>query len=107
MGVQALAYDAFNCRGAYSDASGECPAVEHALAADHDGKLMGAFKTPSLRNVELTAPYMHDGSLAALEDVVEHYRRPPKVSEIKPLEITDQQAKQLVAFLRALTDEPR
>ena len=67
---------------------------------------MGAFKTPTLRNVALTAPYMHDGSLATLEQVVEHYRHPPRnrLAEIKPLDITDAQARQLIAFLRSLTD---
>ena len=109
MGVQALAYDVFNCRSAFSDASGHCPSLEHALKSDHEGRLLGAFKTPTLRNVALTAPYLHDGSMATLEDVIEHYRRPPKnkLAEIQALEVTDAQAKQLVAFLRALTDVPK
>jgi cytochrome c peroxidase len=72
-------------------------------AADH-----GAFKTPSLRNVALTAPYMHDGSLATLEDVVEHYNKGgnPNANldpEIKPLHLTEQEKRDLVAFLRSLT----
>jgi cytochrome c peroxidase len=69
----------------------------------------GAFKTPSLRNVALTAPYMHDGSLAALEDVVEFYdqggKPNPNLSPtIKPLNLTAGQKAALVAFLNALTD---
>ena len=103
MGVQALAYDTFNCRSIFSDDSSHCAALEHALTGDHDGRMMGAFKTPTLRNVALTAPYMHDGSLATLADVIEHYRH-PRLAEVKPLDITDAQARQLVAFLRALTD---
>jgi cytochrome c peroxidase len=107
MGVQALAFDVFNCRSVFSDAAGNCPSQEHALTADHSGALTGAFKTPTLRNVGLTAPYMHDGSLATLEDVIEHYRHPPKsdVIEIKPLQITDAEARQLAAFLRSLTSQ--
>jgi cytochrome c peroxidase len=67
-----------------------------------------AFRTPSLRNVELTAPYMHDGSIATLEDVVEFYARGgnPNVHldpEIRRLNLTRQQKADLVSFLRSLT----
>jgi cytochrome c peroxidase len=107
MGVQALAFDPFHCRSAFSDAAGTCPAQDHALAGDHDGMLAGAFKTPSLRNVAITAPYFHDGSKATLEEVIEHYRNPPKAkNELKPLRITDGEARQLVAFLKTLTSLP-
>lgn len=76
---------------------------------------MGAFKTPTLRNVELTAPYMHDGSLATLEEVVDHYNNGGKLKPedpdpsgylsggIRPLNLSDQQKSDLVAFLKALT----
>ncbi|MDX1393768.1 MAG: cytochrome c peroxidase [Gemmatimonadota bacterium] len=68
----------------------------------------GRFRTPSLRNVAETAPYMHDGSLATLEDVIEHYAGggtagPHLDEEIHPLDLTDQEKRQLVAFLKALT----
>ncbi len=106
MGVQALAFDTFNCRSVFSDAAGTCPSQDHALTADHEGALTGAFKTPTLRNVALTAPYMHDGSFATLEKVVEHYRHPPQgTTELKPLQITDAEARQLVAFLKTLTSD--
>ena len=67
------------------------------------------FKTPSLRNVELTAPYMHNGSFASLTDVVEHYNsggaaHHQKSSMIKPLGLTEGEKKQLIAFLKSLTD---
>jgi len=67
-----------------------------------------AYKTPSLRNVALTAPYMHDGSLATLEAVIEFYDRggidnPGKSPLIAPLGLTDAEKAQLAAFLRALT----
>lgn len=74
----------------------------------------GKFKTPSLRNVALRAPYMHDGRFATLEEVVEHYnsgvqRRPnldPNLAKHPEsgLGLTDQEKHELVAFLRTLTD---
>jgi cytochrome c peroxidase len=68
------------------------------------------FKVPTLRNVALTAPYMHDGSLSTLEAVVEHYdaggkAHPEKSALIHPLGLTSSEKKDLVAFLRALTDD--
>jgi len=68
----------------------------------------GAFKTPTLRNVSLTAPYMHDGSLATLEEVIEFYDRggnpnPNRDPEIRALRLTEQEKGQLLAFLEALT----
>lgn len=71
---------------------------------------VGKFKVPTLRNVALTAPYMHDGSLPTLEDVVEHYStggvsNPNSDPTIQPLNLTEEEKSDLVAFLRALTDE--
>lgn len=73
----------------------------------------GAFKTPGLRGLVRTAPYMHDGSLATLAEVVEFYRRggiPNEAlsTDLRPIELTDAEAANLVAFLRALsrTGEP-
>lgn len=68
----------------------------------------GAFKTPGLRNVAHTAPYMHDGSLATLEKVIEHYdgggtSNPYLDEEIEPLGLSDAEKRELIAFLRALT----
>lgn len=70
---------------------------------------LGAFRTPSLRNVARTGPYMHDGSLATLEDVVAFYdaggRPNPNLSPlIRPLFLSDYERAALVGFLRALTD---
>jgi cytochrome c peroxidase len=76
----------------------------------------GRFKSPSLRNVALTAPYMHDGRLATLEAVVEHYRRgvqPHPNLDLRlrnpdgtprRLQLTDAEAAAIVAFMRTLTD---
>jgi cytochrome c peroxidase len=70
----------------------------------------GAFKTPTLRDVARTSPYMHDGSLANLYQVVNYYNKgglPNKnLSEkIKPLKLTEQEKDDLVAFLNALTGD--
>ncbi len=75
---------------------------------------LGAFKTSTLRNVAVTAPYMHDGSLATLRDVVDHYNnggvtpKDAKVNDflsggIRPLNLTEEQITDLVAFLESLT----
>ena len=72
----------------------------------------GMFRTPSLRNVARTAPYMHDGSFATLEEVVEFYNagaRPnPGLSPLlKPLGLAPHEKAALVAFLRAMSDPAR
>jgi cytochrome c peroxidase len=71
---------------------------------------VGLFKVPSLRNCEKTAPYMHDGSFATLEEVVEHYNsggksHRNKSSILRQLNLSAQEKQDLVAFLKALTDE--
>ncbi len=68
----------------------------------------GAFKTPSLRNVELTAPYMHDGSLSTLEQVVRFYNEGghPNAhldSKVQPLKLKEEELNSLVSFLKTLT----
>ena len=68
----------------------------------------GRFRTPSLREVGRTAPYMHDGSLATLEDVVAFYNRgggegPNKDPALEPLDLTDEEQQSLVAFLETLS----
>jgi cytochrome c peroxidase len=88
----------------------------------------GKFKPPSLRNIAVTAPYMHDGSIATLEEVIDHYANggrlvpegtmidgqdvsgdgrdnPNKSAFIQGFELTDQEREDILAFLRALTDE--
>jgi cytochrome c peroxidase len=75
---------------------------------------VGAFKTSTLRNVAVTGPYMHDGSLKTLKDVVKHYNQggksegDPSINEylsggIRPLNLTEQQMDDLVVFMEALT----
>ena len=75
---------------------------------------LGAIKTPTLRNIALTAPYMHDGSLETLRDVVVHYNNGGVTEDgdpvndflsggIRPLDLDDEQIDDLVAFMEALT----
>jgi cytochrome c peroxidase len=69
---------------------------------------LGSFKTPTLRNVALTAPYLHDGSIATLDSVVAFYARggspnPQLDPLIRPLDMTASERSALLAFLRALT----
>jgi cytochrome c peroxidase len=72
----------------------------------------GAFKTPTLREVARTSPYMHDGSLRTLEDVVNFYsnggrRNPAQDPEIRPLQLTSAEKRALVAFLKSLSGSVR
>lgn len=69
---------------------------------------IGRFRTPTLRNIARTGPYMHDGSVETLEEVVEYYDKGGEKNRfldaaIFPLHLTDQEKKDLVAFLRSLT----
>jgi cytochrome c peroxidase len=74
---------------------------------------MGKFKAPTLRNIALTAPYMHDGSIATLEEVVAHYARGgraggtsrPRSPLIAGFAITDTETRDLIEFLLSLTDD--
>jgi cytochrome c peroxidase len=68
----------------------------------------GKFKTPSLRNIALTAPYMHDGSISTLEGVIDHYATGGKAGHdpiMRGFRLTPQNRADLVAFLKTLTDE--
>jgi cytochrome c peroxidase len=74
-------------------------------------KLQYAFKTPTLRGVAQRGPYMHDGSLATLEDVIDHYNRggidrPSRDDQIHQLNLPQSEKVDLVAFLQTLDDKP-
>jgi len=69
----------------------------------------GKFKTPTLRNVELTAPYMHNGSMSSLEEVVSFYNdggggRSTKDARLESMNLSKEEEAELVAFLKSLTD---
>jgi cytochrome c peroxidase len=99
-----------------TDAHGAYPASDTGLYAESKSvRDMGRFRVPTLRNVAITAPYMHDGSIATLKEVVEHYMRggratatgvanPLKDAKIRPLSLTSDERDDLVAFLESLTD---
>ncbi|HLL52151.1 MAG TPA: cytochrome c peroxidase [Myxococcaceae bacterium] len=114
-GPAMLAWE-FNSQGAYSDRrGGEEAARLDRLRNDLLSKaeeLEGAYKTPTLRNIALTAPYMHTGELATLEDVVDLYDQGGEphgeyaghVSQtIRKLDLTDQEKRALVELLRSMT----
>jgi cytochrome c peroxidase len=105
------------------DGEGQFPADNTGLF-DMTGKRrdMGRFKAPTLRNIAVTAPYMHDGSIATLGEVIAHYarggrlieegpnagdgRRSPFKSEfVRGFELTDSELADLIAFLESLTDQ--
>lgn len=70
----------------------------------------GKFKVPSLRNIAVTAPYMHNGSMETLEEVIEHFNSGGAGHEnqhelVKPLSLTETEKADLVAFLKSLTDD--
>jgi cytochrome c peroxidase len=75
----------------------------------HDSSEIGTFKIPSLRNLPLTFPYMHDGSLQTIEAVLAHYQKggakhPLQNKALVPFELTKSEKQQLLAFFNALVD---
>jgi cytochrome c peroxidase len=115
---------AFHNTGLYNlDAKGGYPPGNTGIA-ELTGRPedMGRFRAPSLRNVAITAPYMHDGSIRTLDDVLDHYAaggrtitdgpnkgvgrdNPLKSSFVPGFEMTPEERADLIAFLRSLTDE--
>ncbi|MBK7181673.1 MAG: c-type cytochrome [Bacteroidetes bacterium] len=117
--------DCFHCHtlGLFNDNNFHNIGIDSIFAGQNKGRYnitldstdLGKFKTPSLRNVELTAPYMHDGRFSTLEQVVEHYNSQVKITPsldpilTKPnhqfgLQLNNQEKADLVAFLKTLTD---
>ncbi|HWX79746.1 MAG TPA: di-heme enzyme [Steroidobacteraceae bacterium] len=92
------------------DGRGSYPLQDRGLIeVTHRTEDMGRFRVPTLRNIALTAPYMHDGSLPRLLDVLDHYMRgghknPRQDSRIRPFALTESERADLVAFLEGLTD---
>ncbi len=104
-GVRTARLDPFNCLGKFSDAAAsQC--IELRFARDTND-LVGAQKTPTLRNIEDTAPYMHGGQIASLEAVIAHYNNAPTSmlshNEAKPLGLRPVESQQLLAFLKTLS----
>lgn len=126
VGINNIQQDVPELAGAFLKAKAEGMDVDIAVLTDSKtselGRFaiseqfddMGAFKTSTLRNIAVTAPYMHDGSLATLRDVVVHYNNGGFSKEgeqvnaflsggIRPLNLSEQQIDDLVAFMETLT----
>jgi cytochrome c peroxidase len=104
-GVAEVLISEFNCRSAYSDdPERQCDELEFARRGID---LIGAQKTPSLRNIGNTAPFMHKGQLATIADVLAHYNEAPDAmighNEAKPLGLSNRELIQLEAFLATLS----
>jgi hypothetical protein len=95
--------------------TGECDRTvltdaQFPVLAEHEAAVNGAFKTPTLRNAELIGPYMHNGGMKSLREVVDFYNRGDNFNnfgldaDIEPIGMTNAQKVDLVNFLRALTD---
>jgi len=103
-GVRQVLADPFNCRGEFSDAiAGSCAELEFTRSGY---EVLGAFRTPSLRNLEGTQPYMHKGQMFTLAEVLTHYNEAPLSmighNEAKPLGLNAAELLQLEAFLKTL-----
>ena len=109
-GIQKLRASLFNLLGPYNDDARRSTATGTShVRLEH--RNFGEFRTPSLRNLALTAPYMHNGSLATLRDVVNHYASvsPDRLHTdgeaiLGALRLAEQEARDLVAFLETLQD---
>lgn len=115
----ALALDRQAAKGAAQQRAAALSSVERELAISRDAAVanlgrfnvtrdpadIGKFRTPSLRNIAMTTPYMHDGSIASLEEAVEaelYYRN---ARTARPLFLTPQEKRDLISFLRSLSAE--
>ncbi len=109
-GIRKLRASRFNLLGPYSDDPKRATATStRHVVLEH--RNFGEFRTPSLRNLALTAPYMHNGRLATLRDVVHHYTTisPDRLHSdgeaiLKALKLPEPEAQDLVAFLESLQD---
>jgi cytochrome c peroxidase len=112
-GVPVLQRDAFRADGPFSD-DRDGPAARRARVVANGPDNWGRFKTPSLRNAAETAPYMHQGQLATLEDVLRFYSTLEDAVQLdhhreqvlRPLNLTDQQLADIRAFIESLTGRP-
>jgi cytochrome c peroxidase len=110
-GIAALRSSPYNLLGRFSDASPGGGAATKTRYIEQQHRNFGEFKVPSLRNVALTAPYMHDGQLATLDDVLTHYseldlERLHADGEriLEPLHLSEGERADLLTFLLTLSD---
>lgn len=108
-GVREVLGNEFSCKGPYNDdVTHSCAELDYVRSSG--AELIGAFRTPSLRNLENTAPYMHQGQLASLSAVLAHYNQAPLAmighSELVPLKLRRSDLRKLEAFLHTLAAPP-
>ena len=104
-GERLVRADPFNCAGKYSDGTANDCAELRFMRSGTD--LIGAMRTPSLRNLEGTGPFMHKGQVEHLSQVLDHYNRAPEAmivhNEAEPLGLNDLELRQLEKFLNTLS----
>jgi cytochrome c peroxidase len=105
LGAQQVLSDEFNCLSIYSDAQpDQCAELNFVVIDEHQQERQ--YKPPSLRNVTGRGPFMHAGQFATLEEVLNHYNTAPQApaghSELQPLNLTEKQIAQIIAFLKTL-----
>ncbi|MBE0684490.1 MAG: cytochrome-c peroxidase [Anaerolineaceae bacterium] len=105
-GVIKVLNDEFNCLSQWSDAK-EQDCSELRFVVSEGEQLDAAFKPSTLRNIVETAPYMHAGQFATLEEVLRHYNHPPESpighNELEPLGLTNREMAQIIAFLHTIS----
>ncbi|MEM7407390.1 MAG: cytochrome c peroxidase [Pseudomonadota bacterium] len=111
-GIRAVRDNPYNRLGVFSDADADSQRSALTQFVARQGRNFGEFRVPSLRNVTRTAPYMHDGSLKTLAEVVEHYSELNEerlhasgAQLLRALRLDDRQKNELLAFLRSLTSD--
>lgn len=108
LGSQVAQLNEFNCRSQFNHESGDCAELEFLSSEGHGHSTRGAFKVPTLRGLTKTAPYMHDGRFATLEEVMDFYVDPPAITgtmqhELPSLNtLTDTDVENLIAFIKTL-----
>jgi cytochrome c peroxidase len=108
-GAERVLADEFNCLSRYSDADeSDCSQLQSIVPEATAHRY--AFKTPTLRNVTETGPYMHAGQLGSLAEVLVHYNQAPPAplgqTELQPLDLSEDELVHLEAFLRTLSAPP-
>lgn len=112
VGIQELKVDPFNGASVHADDGGKVARTKLSIAPK-SLHYPGEFKTPTLRNVAATAPYMHEGQMATLDEVIAFYSTletalpPDPTGErfLQPRQFSEQEVADLLAFLESLTDE--
>ena len=106
--VRRVKKNPFNCLSEYNDSKDKsCDELKYMVI--HEEETLAAFKTPSLRNVTKTSPYMHAGQYKTLSEVIKHYNKPPStkvgMNKLLDIDLTDQEMMQLEAFLKTLDSQ--